>query len=149
MTIKLEVTRSPDASALAAIHGASFAKGWSAEAVAEMLAVAGTWAFVAQEGKGFALLRCLGGDAEILTLAVAPDCRRRGAADAIVCSLLAWAKGQGAEAVFLEVAEANEAARTLYAKNGFSVISRRKEYYHNPDGSRDDALVMRRVLPLR
>jgi ribosomal-protein-alanine N-acetyltransferase len=128
---------------LADIHKTCFAKGWDKAAIGEMLGIAGTVAFVEAEGRGFALLRCLEGDAEILTLAVLPGARRLGIGVAMVNSMRAWAAEQGGTSVFLEVGEHNEAAVALYGKCGFSTISRRKGYYRGADGSSMDALVMR------
>jgi ribosomal-protein-alanine N-acetyltransferase len=47
--------------------------------------------------------------------------------------------------LFLEVGEANRAARALYDGLGFRVIGRRHRYYATPAGF-EDALVMRRDL---
>jgi len=93
--------------------------------------------------KGFGLLRCLGDDAEILTLAVMPDFRRQGVGKAVVAAMAQWARERKAIAVFLEVKQGNAAAQDLYEKAGFKVISRRKDYYQREGGTREDAVVMR------
>ena len=49
---------------------------------------------------------------------------------------------RGAATMFLEVSTRNEAARTLYARAGFTEVGRRARYY--ADGS--DALVLRAAL---
>ena len=54
--------------------------------------------------------------------------------------LLAFAKRQGSEEVFLEVKAVNEAAIGLYLSLGFEQIDVRNRYYQ-PSG--EDALVMR------
>ena len=51
--------------------------------------------------------------------------------------------GSGCEALLLEVRADNDAARNLYERNGFEVISVRRRYYQPGDV---DALVMRRLL---
>ena len=145
MTIKIEVTRTPDAKALAAIHGESFEKGWDAQDIRGLLE-AGVVAFVAQDHAGFGLLRPVAGEAELLTLAVRRHLRGKGTGRAITRAMLAWAKEQGADKVFLEVRQSNAAAQGLYEKMGFSAISRRKNYYENENGSAEDAIVMRCVL---
>ena len=50
---------------------------------------------------------------------------------------------RGCEALLLEVRADNDAARNLYERNGFEVISVRRRYYQPGDV---DALVMRRLL---
>jgi ribosomal-protein-alanine N-acetyltransferase len=142
MTIKAEATDAPDAEALAAIHAACFSQGWDAQAIAGLLTIEGTQAFVVQ-GAGFGMLRLLGQEAEILTLAVLPEKQKQGVGSAILRHMLDWAAERDARALFLEVGERNEATKKLYETRGFSVISRRREYYRRADGSHEDALVMR------
>jgi ribosomal protein S18 acetylase RimI-like enzyme len=48
----------------------------------------------------------------------------------------------GAERLFLEVGESNEAAISLYKKNGLSEVARRRNYY----GPGQDALLLSRPL---
>ena len=43
---------------------------------------------------------------------------------------------------FLEVRANNHAAQVLYTDLGYRVSGRRRAYYPNPDGSREDALVL-------
>jgi ribosomal-protein-alanine N-acetyltransferase len=47
--------------------------------------------------------------------------------------------------VFLEVDAGNAAALALYHSAGFRVAGRRRAYYHAPDGTSTDALVLRRA----
>ena len=122
-----------DAALLAALHAAAFPRPWKEEEFARLLAQPGVWALAAGS-EGFILLRRAADEAEILTLAVAPDARRRGRGRALVEAT------QGEYALFLEVAEGNAAAIGLYRACGFREISRRKAYYANGE----NALVMRR-----
>ena len=93
---------------------------------------------------GFASARVAPGRAEILTVAVDPDHRRRGAGRALVTGLVRALAGRGAEEVTLEVRVGNHAARDLYREVGFVTVGRRPRYY--PDG--EDALVMwKRGMP--
>jgi ribosomal protein S18 acetylase RimI-like enzyme len=66
-------------------------------------------------------------EAELLNLAVAPAARRKGVASALLRALLNTASGD----VFLEVSEANTAARTLYEREGWEAVAVRKGYYEN------------------
>jgi ribosomal-protein-alanine N-acetyltransferase len=94
---------------------------------------------------GFVLLRVLVGEGEILALAIEPALRRTGLGRALVDAALTHAAHAGAEAVWLEVAEDNPAARALYADAGFVEIGRRRGYYPRADGPAD-ALVLQRRL---
>ena len=59
--------------------------------------------------------------------------------EADVAEAMREAAARGAQAVLLEVAEPNVAARALYAGFGFQEVGQRRHYY--ADGS--DALVLR------
>ena len=133
--------------ALAALHAAAFtdsSRSWSAAELASLLAAPGSL-LVADPG-GFALGRVAGGEAELLTLAVAPAARRRGLATRLLACLCARASAAGAEEMLLEVAATNAAARALYARAGFAEVGRRPRYYTRASGPPVDALVLRRSL---
>jgi len=133
--------RTDDPAVLAALHATSFTDAWSAQSIRDLFAGPGVFAFVREDG--FILARAAGGEAEILTLAVAPDARRRGAGRALVRQAASHAQGLGAEALFLEVAKDNEAARKLYAGLGFASVGSRKAYYGGKDAD-----VLKAPLPL-
>ncbi|MDT4891966.1 MAG: tRNA N6-adenosine threonylcarbamoyltransferase [Pseudonocardiales bacterium] len=90
---------------------------------------------------GWAGVMVVGESAEILTVGVVPSARRRGIARRLLAGLLAEARVRGAVEVFLEVRVDNEAARALYADEGFDEVGQRPGYY---DAGRVDAVVMRR-----
>ena len=142
MTIKITVTDMPNPAFLADIHKACFENAWDRNAIQEIIDIPSTRAFIAPDGIGFGLLRHLGNEAELLTIAVLTRKRRLGVGAAIMQSMREWARTQGVGAIFLEVSERNNAAAKLYEKCGFTVISRRKNYYRAADGSEADALVM-------
>ncbi|MEJ3653971.1 ribosomal protein S18-alanine N-acetyltransferase [Actinomycetes bacterium KLBMP 9759] len=79
-------------------------------------------------------------EAEIHTIGVDPAYRRRGIGRDLLRGLLAHADAAAAR-VFLEVRTDNEAARTLYESEGFTVVGLRRRYYR-PSGA--DAHTMRR-----
>jgi ribosomal-protein-alanine N-acetyltransferase len=132
-----------EAAALAGLHAAAFppAEAWGPDAIALMLEMPGAYGLW-RPGAGFVLARAAGGEAEILTLAVAPAARRQGLGTALMGGALAGAASRGAEAMFLEVAAENAAALALYRGLGFAEVGRRRRYY--ADGA--DALVLRRDL---
>jgi ribosomal protein S18 acetylase RimI-like enzyme len=78
---------------------------------------------------GFLVARRLAeGESEILNLAVDPGSRRKGVAWELVRGWVAEAPG----AVFLEVRESNQSARSFYQAFGFQEVGCRVEYYNNP-----------------
>jgi len=75
----------------------------------------------------------------ISNVAVGPDHRRRGIADALITRLMALCRAHGLSFVTLEVRAGNAPAVALYAKHGFQPVGLRKNYYERP---REDALLM-------
>ncbi|MFM7334533.1 MAG: GNAT family N-acetyltransferase [Tabrizicola sp.] len=133
--------------ALAALHARSFRTPppWSAADFSSFLA--DPLCFLLVEGDaGFLLGRAVAGEAELLTLAVSPDARRRGLGRKLVARFLYQARLRGAEHAFLEVSAENRPAIALYESAGFGPAGRRRGYYHAPDGQLVDALVLRRDL---
>lgn len=131
------------AAVLAAIHAAAFPPGarWGADAMALQLGLPGAFGLIDPDG-GMVLARVAADEAEILTIAVLPELRRQGRARALLEAAAAKAAAAGAVSLFLEVAQANAAARALYAAAGFAPVGRRRGYY----GPGADALVLRRAL---
>ncbi len=95
---------------------------------------------------GFLLGRIAGPEAELLTLAVDPKTRRAGDGTRLLAEFEADAGRRGATDVYLEVASDNAAARALYASTGYTEAGVRPGYYQRPDGTRVDALVLRKPL---
>ena len=91
---------------------------------------------------GYAGLLTAGGQADVLTMAVAQDRWGEGIGAALLGELLAEAGRRGCHEVFLEVRVDNARAQKLYRRYGFTEIGLRRGYYQ-PSGT--DALVMRRT----
>jgi [ribosomal protein S18]-alanine N-acetyltransferase len=132
-----------DAAVLAAIHGAAFprSEAWGEQAIGLQLALPGVFGLIDDAG-GMVLARIAGDEAEVLTLAVIPANRCHGLGRALLDAALRAMRDRGARVVFLEVSEANQAARVLYAAAGFIEVGRRRRYY--ADGT--DALILRAAL---
>jgi len=141
------IERLYDAQHLARIHGAAFAaphERWDTAAFATLLGRARDTA--RDHGKtraygdenGFVLVQELDDVWEILTLAVAPQARRRGLAR----NLLGFLCAKAGRAIWLEVAADNEPALALYGACGFIETGRRKAYYKRAGQKRVDALLM-------
>lgn len=132
---------------LAALHARCFRSPppWSTADFAGLSA--DPLAFLLVEGDaGFLLGRAVAGEAELLTLAVAPESRRLGLGAKLLSRFLYQARLRGAEQAFLEVSAQNAAAIALYESQGFARSGRRRLYYATPEGGRVDALVMSRAL---
>ncbi len=124
---------------LATIHEAAFpaAEAWDQAIIAGHMSMPGVCAFIDPRG-GMAMVRVAADEAEILTLAVAPEVRRQGVGHALMRAACAHAARAGATRVFLEVATTNTAAASLYAMLGFESVGRRRGYY----GPGSDALLL-------
>jgi ribosomal-protein-alanine N-acetyltransferase len=146
---------------LAELHARAFAQPWNEADIARLLHNPVAFALRADapadapakspakspgSALGFILAWAPGGDAEILTIAIAPEHRRAGIGLALTEAAMAAALARGAGAMFLEVAEDNGPARALYAKLGFAPSGRRSGYYQRAEGV-VDALLLRRALP--
>lgn len=136
---------SPDE--LARLHAECFTvpRPWSAAEFSGLLD--GPGVFLLTEGDaGFLLGRAVAGEAELLTVAVAPAARRQGLGARLVARFLAEATARGAGSAFLEVAAGNSAARSVYEAAGFAEAGRRRGYYRGADGRAEDALVLTKPL---
>ena len=145
----LSEAASRDAAAIAALHAASFRRGWSEQEVEGLLTdrhVIAHRAMIGSTMTGFIMSRLVEDEAEILSVAVARPRRGRGLARNLLNLHLRRLAALGARAVFLEVDEHNAAAIRLYDRAGFHEISRRPNYYPGPGGQAVAALVLRRDL---
>jgi ribosomal-protein-alanine N-acetyltransferase len=137
-----------DAAAMAALHGASFRRGWSDGEFEALLLERNTVAHRAMSGNklvGFILSRLAAGEAEILSVAVSSRWQGRGLGGALLQRHLRQLAGLSVRAVFLEVDEDNMPARRLYLRAGFREVARRPGYYQQ-EGGNATALVLRRDL---
>ncbi|MGL5115141.1 MAG: GNAT family N-acetyltransferase [Beijerinckiaceae bacterium] len=140
-----------DAEPMAAIHAQGFDRPWGLIEFERLLAGETAIAHVATAGsrggvEGFVLSRVAADEAEILSIAVASAARGCGVAGKLLGphrEALALAR---VRTLFLEVEEGNAPALKLYARQGFTEVSRRSAYYRKADGSLATALVMRRSL---
>jgi ribosomal-protein-alanine N-acetyltransferase len=147
--IVLQPLKACDLAVAAAVHAGSFNDAWTESAIGELLAMPGSFGALACVGDqpiGLVIALATGPDAEILTLGVLPDFRRRGVARRLVASVGERASSVGCERLLLEVAEDNVAARNLYRRLGFADIARRPAYYRRPIGDAVAAIVLARPI---
>jgi [ribosomal protein S18]-alanine N-acetyltransferase len=80
------------------------------------------------------LSACIVSDqAEVLNLAVSPECRRAGHATALLREALSEFRRFNMSSIFLEVRESNLAAIRFYERCGFAKNGVRPGYYRNPN----------------
>jgi ribosomal-protein-alanine N-acetyltransferase len=91
---------------------------------------------------GYAGIALAGDVADIHTLTVIPSHRKQGIASHMLNELEGWGLEKNVTAFMLEMREGNEQAQPLYEKHGYSVISRRDNYY----SSGIHALIMRKEV---
>jgi ribosomal-protein-alanine N-acetyltransferase len=127
----------------------AFGEAWTAPQCAGLLPIAGVWLSLAREEDcvvGFALGRVIGGEAELLLLAVGRSSQRRGVGQMLLDRFAAVAASKGAEQLHLEVREGNHAV-SLYRRNGYREVGRRRNYYSGRDGQLFDALTLAKYGP--
>lgn len=131
---------------LATTHDLAFIaeRPWTAKEFADLLAQRGT--ILTGTSDSFVLGRVTLDEAEVLTVATAPDARRQGLARAALAEFCSKAQAAGATSAFLEVAADNTPALALYRLEGFAQVGQRPGYYVRTDAAPADALVLRRLL---
>ncbi|MBW8724027.1 MAG: ribosomal protein S18-alanine N-acetyltransferase [Inquilinus limosus] len=138
-----------EAAVLSALYETAFAEAWAPDQLAQLLAGPGVFALIALdetgEPAGYALGRVAADEAELLSIALLPDRRRRGEGRRLLDALAERSAAAGAATLFLEVATDNAAALALYRSAGFHEAGRRKGYYKVGDTT-VDAIVMKREL---
>lgn len=138
-----------DAAAISALHSQSFDRPWGLLEFERLLAEENTLAHVAIAATGagsafgFVLSRVAADEAEVLSIAVAPDRRGEGIAGRLLDAHRDMLRFERVKMLFLEVEDGNDSALALYRKQGFQEVSRRDAYYRKADGSAATAFVMR------
>ncbi len=90
---------------------------------------------------GFCILQPVLDEANLLLMAIDPKFQGQGLGYRLLDASIEQLSNQPVQ-IFLEVRESNHAAIGLYEKAGFHQIDLRKNYYPNPDGSREHAIIM-------
>jgi ribosomal-protein-alanine N-acetyltransferase len=87
---------------------------------------------------GYAGVFLVGPEADVQTIAVSRHHQGRGIGAVLLAALVERAREAGASQLHLEVRADNAAALALYARHGFAVDGRRRDYY----GRGRDAVLM-------
>ncbi len=85
-------------------------------------------------------------EVHLLNITVAPEFQRQGWARVLLDALAIWARGQGAQWLWLEVRVSNLRAMHIYEAHGYRRVGQRKAYYPADNGQREDAVVMSLAL---
>lgn len=135
---------------LSELHKACFAKGWGYLEFESFFERAGVFAAIAYNAEkknvGFVLCWLIEDQCDLLSMGVLADYRRDGVGQMLLDYALETAHHMGAKHMALEVNVNNTAAQTLYEAQGFEKFSVRKDYYSNADGTRADAICLRKAL---
>ena len=125
-----------------------FGEAWTEAQCAGVLGMPGSWLLIARVGEvpaGFALLRKIVDEAELLLIAVRESFRRQGIGRALLDRSINDAIGEGVEMLHLEVRDGNPAL-ALYRAVGFVQVGSRRGYYRGRTGKVFDALTFKRHL---
>ena len=128
-----------------ALHEQIFTKRWDLAFWQKAAADESQMLLVHNNGSdlvGFALLRLVLDEAELITIGVAPTHRGQGIAAAMLEHMIQDARAGGVGTIFLEVARDNQPAIALYKKAGFTAHGQRRDYY----AVGKDAVMMRILL---
>lgn len=145
--LKLIAATESDCAALAQLARAAHAHPWSERQYRDSIRAGHRcWLMKAPGDEPVAgcVISLVFDEAEILDIAVAPQWRRRGVAEALLQKLLAQLPPE-IRRLLLEVRAGNHAARALYKKLGFTEDGLRRNYYPAEEGAREDAVLMSRA----
>ena len=134
---------------LARIHAKCFFEIWNAE-VFKKFSTQKIFHFILAENDervcGFLIFSHIIDEVEIITNCVLPEFRKKGIGQSILQNLESYALRNSVNKIFLEVAEDNQQAISLYQKMNFQKISYRKNYYRKADQTFIDAIIMEKKI---
>lgn len=125
-----------------------YGEAWTRSQCMGVIAMPGvrlTLAIVDDAPAGFALIRSVADEAELLLLAVAPSFRRRGVGTALLRAVSGECTAHGIRDFHLEVRAGNDAI-ALYTAHGFTKVGERRGYYRGAQGQAYDAHTFRKPL---
>ena len=133
--IRYELMNEAHVAQIAQLEKRCFSDPWSENSIrSELTGRLSLWV-VALDGDtvaGYIGSQSVLGESDMMNVAVAPEYRRRGIAQALILELIRRLSQQGNRSLMLEVRASNTPAITLYHKLGFAQVGRRPNYYRNP-----------------
>ena len=131
---------------IAELEKLCFSDPWSENSIAyELTSRLSYWLVAEEDGEvlGYIGSQSVLGESDMMNVAVHPDHRRKGIAEALILALSEELKRRNNTCLTLEVRASNTPAITLYEKLDFKQVGRRPNYYRNP---KEDALILRKAL---
>ncbi len=150
--LSLQPVQAPDLFALHDIEKTAYSFPWSLPAFQDCLDSC-YWVqklcshSLSEENlEGYVVAMLVLDEVHLLNVTVRPSSQGQGWGRYMLQQLQQWAHSQKAQAIWLEVRASNQKAIALYQAFGFIQKGRRKAYYPDAAGQREDALVMSLVL---
>lgn len=131
-----------DLSQVCVIEKENFSLPWSEKSFEDSMGRDDTVFLVAVQGEmvvGYVGCYCIAGEGEITNVAVKESHRKMGIGGALLEELYKKGKSLDTTEFFLEVRKSNEAAISLYTRQGFVKEGIRKNFYEQPV---EDAVIM-------
>lgn len=132
--------------AVAELEKICFSDPWSERSIAsELNNPLSLWLIAVVDGRvaGYIGSQSVPPEADVMNVAVYPEFRRQGIAEALVRALVAELQTCNHESLTLEVRASNAQAIALYQKLDFVQVGRRPNYYRHP---REDALILQKKI---
>ena len=141
-TFSVRPMREVDLDEVLHIERSAYDHPWSRGIFSDCLQVGYQCRVYEQEGEliGYSVHSVAAGEAHLLNLCVKPSRQSQGFGRRLLRAVMAEAKRQGADTLFLEVRLSNHVAQALYESEGFNEVGRRFDYYPAGKG-REDAIV--------
>lgn len=153
LALRLDAGGAADLDSVMQVMGTAFSpdygEAWTRSQCAGILPLSGVVLTLARDDEGrthgFALMRTVADESELLLLAVSPEAQRRGIGSSLVRHYIDHSLGRGVKRLHLEVRDGNPAV-AMYQAFGFGTEGRRSDYYRGRDGTCHDALTMARSI---
>lgn len=144
--MEIRFMQAKDVAAVAALERICFSDPWSENSIAsELENKLSCWLVAVIDGNlaGYIGSQTVLDASDMMNIAVAPQYRRQGIAEALILALCEKLIERKAICLLLEVRASNLPAISLYEKLAFKSVGLRKNYYRNP---KEDALILRKEL---
>jgi ribosomal-protein-alanine N-acetyltransferase len=142
--MRITLMESAHVSQVAQLEKLCFSAPWSENSISSELTNPLSCWLVALDGDrvaGYVGSQTVLDESDMMNIAVDPQYRRQGIAQALVEELVKCLARKGSRCLTLEVRASNAGAIALYGKLGFVQVGLRKNYYRNP---REDAMILRK-----